>query len=115
MYKQGDIVLIPLPFTDLTSSKKRPVLILSNDIYNSITEDIIVAAITSNLDEKEYNVSLRNDNLVDGVLPRDSFIKPDKIYTLAQSIVVKKFGHVKSDVLEQVNNKINDVLRLKTL
>lgn len=34
MPKQGEIVLIPIPFTDLTSSKKRPVLIISNDDYN---------------------------------------------------------------------------------
>lgn len=34
MYKQGDILLIPIPFSDLTSSKKRLVLVLPNSKYN---------------------------------------------------------------------------------
>ncbi len=42
MFKQGDILLIAIPFSDLTSSKKRPVLVLSNSGYNSKTEDIVV-------------------------------------------------------------------------
>lgn len=37
MYKQGDILLISIPFSDLSSNKKRPVLVLSNDDYNSKT------------------------------------------------------------------------------
>lgn len=45
MYKQGDILLVPIPYSDMTSMKKRPVLVLSNDLYNKQTEDIIVAAI----------------------------------------------------------------------
>jgi mRNA interferase MazF len=52
MYNQGDILLIPIPFSDLTSSRKRPVLVLSNSKYNKGTKDILVAAITSNLRKK---------------------------------------------------------------
>ena len=34
MPSQGDIVLIPIPFTDLSSQKRRPVIVISNDDYN---------------------------------------------------------------------------------
>lgn len=53
MYSQGDILLIPIPFTDLSSSKRRPVLVISNNEYNSRTDDIIVTAITSSIDHLE--------------------------------------------------------------
>lgn len=113
MYKQGDIVLIPIPFMDLTSSKKRPVLILSNDSYHQMTVDIIVVAVTSNVDEKNYIVDLTSKDLSEGTLLKDSCVRAEKIYTLAQSIVIKKFGHVKSELLEKVNEKVVEVLRIK--
>lgn len=56
MYKQGDILLILIPYSDLTSNKKRPVLVISNNLYNSKADDIVVAAITSNVKIKEYSV-----------------------------------------------------------
>jgi mRNA interferase MazF len=30
---QSDIVLIPIPFTDLTSLRRRPVIVVSNDAH----------------------------------------------------------------------------------
>lgn len=68
MYKQGDILLIPVPFSDLTSSKKRPVLVLSNDDYNIKTEDIIVSAVTSNITSKDYNILISNKDMQEGNL-----------------------------------------------
>ena len=47
MFKQRDIVLIP--FTNLSSNKRRPVVIISNDSYNQANFDIVVVAITSNI------------------------------------------------------------------
>ena len=106
MYKQGDIVLIPLPFSDLSSNKKRPVLVLSDDHYNTLTDDMIVAAITSNIDNKIYTVTITQDDLSDGMLLHESSIRADKLYTLSQSIILKKFGTVKNEVVSSVVNKL---------
>ena len=116
MYKQGDIVLIPVPFTDLSSNKKRPVLILSSDRYNENTDDLIVAAITSNIDEKPYNTEITSNDLSDGNLLHKSCVRVDKLYTLAQSIVIKKFGVVKEEILTAVIEKAHDIITIvKTL
>jgi len=92
MYKQGDIVLIPIPFTDLSSTKKRPVLVLSPDHYNNNTDDLIVAAITSNIDEKPYSFTITGNDLANGNLMHKSCVRTDKLYTLAQTIVIKNLG-----------------------
>ena len=49
--KQREMVLIPIPFSDLKSKKRRPVIVISNDIYNQKTEDILAIAVTSNQHE----------------------------------------------------------------
>jgi len=95
MYRQGDILLVPVPFTDLSTNKRRPVLVISNDDYNNITEDVIVAAITSNLTDKKYAVIITNEDLESGNLKVTSYIRGDKIFTISQTIVMNKFGTVK--------------------
>ena len=84
MHSQGDILLVPLPFTDLTASKKRPVLVLSKREYNDIANDVIVAAITSNVDNKPHIVKFTTNDMTDGILMADSCVRADKIYTLSQ-------------------------------
>lgn len=110
MHKQGDIVLIPIPFTDLTSTKKRPVLVLSKSDYNKRADDVVVAAITSNLEEREYTILVTKNDLSEGELKVDSQIRTDKIYTLSQDIIVKRFGHVKGHIIESVKREINRLL-----
>ncbi len=48
MPEQGDILLVPIPFTDLSSQKRRPVIVISNNAYNQATSDMVVVAMTSN-------------------------------------------------------------------
>lgn len=50
-YKRGDIVLVSFPFTDLSSSKRRPALVVSPDPFNERGQDLVVVAITSQMPE----------------------------------------------------------------
>ena len=82
MYKQRDIVLIPIPFSDLSSKKRRPVVVISNDQYNKKNADIVVASLTSNLSsENAFCVEIDEKNIEGGKLPKKSRIRCDKIYT----------------------------------
>jgi len=48
-YNPGDIILIPFPFTDFSTFKQRPAVILSSRGFNRSSSDVIIAAITSHL------------------------------------------------------------------
>ena len=46
-YSKWDIILVPFPFTDLTTAKKRPALVVSPDSYNELGPDLVIAFLTS--------------------------------------------------------------------
>ena len=106
MLRQRDIVLIPIPFTDLASQKKRPAIIISSDGYNESNEDIVVVALTSNIEPREFSVELTNDDLEAGILKVTSMIRVDKIYTLNKSIVIKTFGKAKPYILMRIKDSL---------
>ena len=110
MYSPGEILLVPVPFTDLSSQKRRPVLVLSKQEYNRQTEDLMVAAITSVIDTKPYTVIFSNDDMVEGHLKVESCIRADKIYTLSQTLVLKRFGKINPKVVDMVKSMVMDVM-----
>ncbi|MFZ2960417.1 MAG: type II toxin-antitoxin system PemK/MazF family toxin [Candidatus Ozemobacteraceae bacterium] len=47
-FKRGDVVLAHVVFTDGTSTKKRPAIVVSGSKYHKEREEIIVLAVSSN-------------------------------------------------------------------
>ncbi len=113
MPEQGDIALIPIPFTDLSSSKRRPVVVISNDDYNRKTTDIVVVAMTSNLTPVGYGFDITSSDLSTGRLNRPGKVRVDRIYTLSQSIVVKTFGRVNTAILDRIRLTLQDLAAKK--
>jgi len=106
LYKQREIVLVPFPYSDLSATKKRPVLIISNDDYNSRFDDILICVITSNQFKDDYSIDLRNDDLEIGILPELSVVKTHKLFTIDKSKIIKKFSVVKNEYYVQIEQMI---------
>lgn len=110
MLEQGEIVLVPVPFTDLSSQKRRPVVVVSNDDYNRRSPDVIVVAMTSNPSVAPFSFRITSADLASGALNRPGTIRVDKIYALAQSIVVKRFAKTSPAVLARIRELLQELV-----
>jgi len=89
-YKKWEIILVPFPFTNLKSSKKRPALVISPDEYNDRL-DIVIAFITSKLDQSNrYGDYIIHDWSKSG-LPKPSMLRM-KFATIDKAMIIKKIG-----------------------
>jgi len=64
---------------------------------------------TSNPIEVDYSFTITSDDLVQGQLNRPGKVRVDKIYTLSQSIVVKKFGQVDGKTLDKIRRLLQSL------
>jgi len=111
MPKQGDLVLIPVPFTDLTSQKRRPVIVISNEAHHQLNGDVVVVAMTSNPTQTPYSFTLNSNDLVTGSLNRPGTVRVDKLYTLASSLIVKTFAQVNDATLNRVRALLMELMK----
>ena len=82
---------------------------ISNDQYNSFLEDIVVVAMTSNPSPTRYSFVVTSADLVAGTLNRPGRVRADKIYTLSQRIIVKRFGRVNDPTLDRIRQMLLDL------
>lgn len=88
----SDVVLLPFPFTALSASKRRPVLILKE---SNAQGDFLAVQITS---QTRYLpvLSLVAADFELGGLPKESIVRPDKVFTLNESLIVRRVGKLTS-------------------
>lgn len=51
-YKFGDVLLVPFPFTDQRTSKKRPAVVVSSTTYHADHINLILMSISSQLSNR---------------------------------------------------------------
>ena len=109
-YKQGDVVIIPFPFTDLSQRKRRPALVVSNDKVNT-TGDYLLAQITSKNKRDTLSIAIGDDDYSGNALPVVSYVRTHKLFCLNGSLIEKRASAVTENFVEQVNHKINSLLQ----
>ncbi|MCL1951207.1 MAG: type II toxin-antitoxin system PemK/MazF family toxin [Oscillospiraceae bacterium] len=110
MYKQRDIILIPMPYTDLSAEKKRPALVLSGDAYNESCSDILAVMVTSTRHRMPYDIAIAEDDMASGELPKQSYVRSDRIFSIAQKLIVKTYGSVTDTFYQTVHDSVDKLI-----
>lgn len=111
-YNQGDVILIPFPFTDFSTLKQRPAVIFSSSSFNDSHPDVIVMAITSQIPEDipEGDYLLNNEENLSAGLPKPSLIKTAKIVTINKILIRKKLGNLSINTIDRLKAIFNKIL-----
>lgn len=107
---KGKIVLIHFPFTDLTSTKLRPALVLHEN-----EKDVIVAFISSRKTKTRPFDILITENHAEFKktgLKVPSYLKLDKIATLSKELIIGEIGEIGPKLKKEVSEGISKTLIL---
>jgi mRNA interferase MazF len=101
-FVKGEVVVVPFPFSDLSSTKRRPALVIT-----SLTgDDVILCQITSKSVSDNYTIPLLMSDFVSGTITQDSNIRPNRLFTADGNIILYQAGRIKPEKLNEVVNKI---------
>jgi len=115
MIKRGDIVLIKYPYTDLSSGKVRPALVISSDKFMQTSQNAVFLPISSNTDnphETEILISKEDPDFPSTGLLESSVIKTEIILTLEKKLATRMLGFATTNLLDKVDALLVDVLAL---
>lgn len=105
----GDVVLVPFPFTDQSSTKKRPAVIISSSAYNAGRRGLIIMAITSQVRQPlGFGEALVADWQVSGLI-KPSVLKP-VVTSIEQGLVVRNLGEFSATDLHTLQETIAQVI-----
>jgi len=111
-FEQGDIVVAPIPFSNLVQAKIRPVLVISGKKFNSASEDLIVLKITSKEKNYPFDVPLNAIDLSKGKLTQESTIMADFPIVIEKTSAQQVIGKITTQKLSEVKKKIIELYEL---
>jgi len=107
----GDVVLVRFPFTDLTTAKLRPAVVLATH-----GDDLTIVGVFSgpvqSLRETWIPVSSQDPTFAQTGLRTASVIKAERIAVIEQSVVVRKLGSLSAPQIENVKRAVRLALNL---
>src|SRR3972149_12304158 len=76
-FVKGDVVVVPFPFSNLSSSKRRPALVVAE----LEGDDLILCQITSQQIRDRYAIPIDETDFQKGGLKQRSNVRPNRLFT----------------------------------
>ena len=114
VYKPFDIVVVPFPFTDRITEKRRPALILSDsEKFSKLTGHYVLAMITSRKNPSWPLDMVITDRKRTG-LDAPSKIRM-KLFTLDHRLIIRKIGSLSAKDRQSVVERLRDLMPVSVL
>ena len=105
---RGDVVVLLFPFSDLSSSRKRPAVVVAN----LTGDDLILAQITTaSARSDKYAVPLETRDFQIGKLTVSSLVRPNKLFTAHISIISSKIGTLKEIKIKEIQDSLVNIFK----
>jgi len=111
-YKAFDVVVVPFPFTDRSTTKRRPALVLSDaQTFNKQVGQSVLAMVTSSR-HSDWPLDVEIEDLKSAGLPSASVVRM-KLFTLDDQLVIRKAGALVENDRRSVTDSLLQLLKLK--
>ena len=105
---KGDIVWAELdPTKGNEQAGRRPILVLSQEVFNERSGTVIAAAITSKEPKAHFPLAME---LTSPKMPKRSWVKISQVRTLSVLRLGKRIGRATSEEVAQVIEGLNEIL-----
>ncbi len=105
---KGKIILVPFPFTDLKTSKRRPALVILDK-----EKDVIVSFISSKIPTPitDHVILIKNNHLEFNLtgLKINSSIHLDKLATIKKSLILGEIGEIGPILKSEINKHFKKI------
>lgn len=109
-YEFGDVLLVPFPFTDQTTSKNRPTVVISSSAYNAARPDLILMAVSSQVKVPLLFGELEIKDWQTAGLLKISVVK-SVITTIQKSLVIRQLGKLQTSDRESLEHLLRLILK----
>jgi len=106
-FEKFSVVVVPFPFRDQNTNKKRPALVISSYTFNNSVQHSILAMITS-AKNSNWLLDVAISDLQNAGITSESIVRM-KLFTLDNSLIIRQAGSIGDADRKSVGNALNQL------
>lgn len=102
-YVKGQVVVVPFPFSNLKSKKRRPALVLAE--VSGPYQEVVLCEITAKA--SEVAIQITKSDFEKGELDHPiSYVKPDRLFTAEPTLIKRSVGKLNSSKMKEIMDQL---------
>ena len=113
---KGKVVLVPFPFDDLSSTKVRPAICLTEPVgtHRHVVIAFITSQIPSELLDTDIVLDINRTDFASTGLRVTSALRLHRLITVSTSIIRRHLGTLSADLQQEVDQKLERLFGLQS-